>query len=110
MTVTRCACLAFTFISGVPLDQTAKDSVVIPLLSAKENNADDLVWESPNLQSGGVTLSRDASTSRDGKRREVHLGIEFEDSATSRLAKMKIKRLMQQVIMITMRNVVRTYC
>ena len=108
--VTACACLAFTFISGVPLDQTAKDSVVIPLLSAKENNADDLVWESPNLQSGGVTLSRDASTSRDGKRREVHLGIEFEDSATSRLAKMKIKRLMQQVIMITMRNVVRTYC
>ena len=100
--ITACACLAFIFLSGVPLDQAAKVSVIIPLLSAKEKTANDLVWDSPILQSGGVTLSRDADSLRNGERREVHLGIEFEGCATSRLANMKIKRLMQQVIMIVM--------
>lgn len=105
---TACACLAFIYLSGVPMDPAAKCSAIVPLLSAKSNAADDLIWTLPSLQSGRQTACRDADMAKKGTRREVHLGVEFEDSATSRLGVLKMKTAMRQVLKSDILHMIQT--
>ena len=95
--VALCASLAFIYLSDV-IDsegKAARGSIVIPLMTCKEDNSNKLIWNTSKFQSVSVTACRDCYDVEE--KNEVHLGIEFEESAACRLGSISMKTLLRQV-------------
>ena len=91
--VSACASLALMYTSKIPFEEAA----VIPTLTARVNNKDELRWTSSKLVQSHKNDKNSAVRCIDNDV-EVHFGVESDQNATCVLAKKEIKTALQQVI------------
>lgn len=90
--VSACASLALMYTSKIPFEDVA----MVPTLTARVNNRNELRWASSNLVKSHRNEKNSTLRYIDSDV-EVHFGVESEQNATCVLAKKEIKTALQQV-------------